>query len=135
MAMLDAARAAGDSRRGHAPEIALPPTHDVKRPGRAGPLVGLIIASALALVFGYRLVDTGLHWAERLAPLEGWMTIGFVATAWDIDRGALAAALGVAAAPGARVTLETVARETGRPLGEVKAATEAEIARQRAARP
>ncbi len=113
----------------------MPRPDAARRPGRAGTLAGFLIASALALFFGYRLVDSALHWAERRAPLEGWMTVGFVANAWNIDRGELAAALGVAAPPGTRVTLETVARDTGRPLAEVKAATEAEIARERAAGP
>lgn len=113
----------------------MPRTEDAKRPGRKGPLAGFLLASALALFFGSRLIDAGLHWAERRAPLEGWMTVGFVANAWDVDRDELAAALGVSAPPGTRVTLGAIARDSGRPLAEVEAAAEAEIARQRAARP
>ncbi|MER2508741.1 MAG: hypothetical protein ABTQ27_08270 [Amaricoccus sp.] len=110
------------------------PDH-AKRPGRAGSLVGFLVASALALVFAARLVDSALHWAERETPLAGWMTLGFVANAWDIDRAALAAALGVETRPGERLTLEQVARDTGRPLAEVKAETKAEIVRERGGRP
>ena len=107
----------------------------MKRPSRAAPLAGFLLALGLAIFFAFRLVDAGLHWAERRAPLEGWMTVGFVANAWNVDRGELAAALGVPAPPGARVRLEAIGRDTARPLAEVKAEAEAEIARQRAARP
>ena len=87
----------------------------------------LALACLLTLVFGLRLGHTVLHWPERRElAVQGWMTVGFVAHAWDLERDRLAAALGVA--EGERPTLDAIAARSGRTRAEVAAVVERAIA-------
>jgi hypothetical protein len=86
-------------------------------------VLGLALAGAVAVVFGVRLGLTAVHWQERRETgVQGWMTAGFVAHAWQADRGRLEAALGVGA--GERPTLAMIAARSGRDTGEVVAIVE-----------
>ena len=90
-------------------------------------------ASLVALVFALRLAVSAVYWSgHRDAELRGWMTIGYVAHAWGVDRAALAAAVGVEPGGRRRLTLAEIAAETGRPLPEVEAALAVAIAAERA---
>lgn len=93
-----------------------------------GSVAALIVASVLTLVFGLRLADSALHWSERRdAPIAAWMTLGYIARSWDVDRDGLATALGVAVVPGERLTLEGIAARTGTPLAKVMATVERRV--------
>ncbi len=92
------------------------------------------LAFGLTLFFGVRLAVSTLYWSQhRDAPLAEWMTLGFVANSYDVDRLALAEALGLEPDQRAHLTLAQIANRTGRPLPEVVAILEATIAAERAA--
>jgi hypothetical protein len=104
----------------------MPRGDDAEKPAERRRLrLALGAACLLALAFGLRLVLGLLHWSERAdPPIQGWMTIGFVAHAFDVEHARLAEALGVAPAPGERTRLADVAARTGRAPAEVIAAVE-----------
>jgi hypothetical protein len=92
------------------------------------------LALGLTVFLGVRLAVSTLYWSQhRDAPLAEWMTIGFVANSYDVDRLALAAALGLEPGQRAHLTIAQIADRTGRPLPEVVAILEATIAAERAA--
>jgi hypothetical protein len=93
------------------------------------------LALGLTVFLGVRLTVSTLYWSQhRDAPLAEWMTLGFVANSYDVDRLALATALGVEPEPRSHLTLAEIAERTGRQLPEVVAAVEAAIAAERANR-
>jgi len=61
-------------------------------------LVAFLVASALALFFGGRIVVRGIYWANpahhRQLP-EAWMTPGYIARSWHLPPEAVDAAIGV----------------------------------------
>jgi hypothetical protein len=91
------------------------------------------LALGLTVFFGVRLTVSSIYWSQhRDAPLAEWMTLGFVANSYDVDRLALAASLGLDPDTRARLTLAQIAERTGRSLPEVVATIEATIAAERA---
>jgi hypothetical protein len=96
--------------------------------------LALVLATALTLFLGIRLIAFTIYWSQhRDAPLQDWMTLGYVAHSYHVDRDGLAAAVGVEPAQrDRRLTLAEIARLTGRDPAEVHAAVEAAIARSRA---
>ena len=96
-------------------------------------VVALGLALAVAVFFAVRLVVFTVYWADpahREQPLEGWMTPGYVANSYGVDRDDLRAALGLA--PGDRATLEEIAAARGVDLSVVLAEVEAALAGARA---
>ena len=92
------------------------------------------LALGLTVFLGVRLTVSTLYWSQhRDAPLAEWMTVGFVANSYDVDRVALATALGLDPGQRAHLTLAQIAARTGRPLPEIIAILEATIAAERAA--
>lgn len=92
--------------------------------------VAICVTALLTVVFAVRLTFRVVYWSQHQeAMLEGWMTVGYVARSYGVERDALAAAVGVGA--GERVTLDEIARRSGRPLPEVEASILAAIARAR----
>jgi hypothetical protein len=72
-----------------------------------------IIAGGLFLVRG---VSQAIYWADPAhheQPLEGWMTLGYVARSFDVDKAALAESLGLDATAHRRRTLESLASDRG----------------------
>jgi hypothetical protein len=77
------------------------------------------LGAAASLFFAVRLVVFWLYWANpdhHRAPLEGWMTIGYVARSWKVPPEVLLDL----AAPGQRggrpLTLADIAAAGGEPL-------------------
>ena len=68
----------------------------------------------------------------ELAVLAGWMTVGYVAHSYDVDRLRLAEALGLDPSQRLRLTLDEIAARSGMPLAEVEATLLAVIAAERA---
>jgi hypothetical protein len=84
-------------------------------PWRHRPLLTLAFLAALALAAGLG-VRAVLHLAAwrrmpEVPAIEGWMTPGYVARAWGIDRAEMARALGVTPTPGHPRTLAQIAAE------------------------
>ena len=71
----------------------------------------LALACLLTLLFGWRLAATVVAWEERELRLQGWMTVGFVAHHWQVERSRLEAALPLAPTPGERPTLAALAAQ------------------------
>lgn len=97
----------------------------------------LLIAFGLALLvtsfFGFRLIVHAVYWSEHHdAELADWMTIGYVAQSYGVERNDLALAVGVEPGFGQRLTIAEIAERTGRSVGEIEAALLAAIRAQRA---
>jgi hypothetical protein len=97
-------------------------------------LLAFVLAVVLALFLGLRLTVHALYWSRhRDDALAGWMTIGYVAQSYRVDRDDLAQALGVEPASGRRLTLDDLARQSGRPVSELEKTLRTAIAEARAA--
>jgi hypothetical protein len=97
---------------------------------------GLLIAFGLALLvtvfFGVRLVVHAVYWSEhRDAELAEWMTIGYVARSYRVERDDLARAAGVEPGFGRRLTIAEIAERTHQSVSEVEEALLAVIRAQR----
>jgi hypothetical protein len=98
---------------------------------------GLLIAFGLALLvtvfFGVRLVVHAVYWSgHRDAELAEWMTIGYVAQSYRVERDDLARAVGVEPGFGQRLTIAGIAERTHQSVNEVEAALLAVIRARRA---
>ena len=98
-----------------------------------GLVLALVAACLVTLFFAIRLTVSTLYWAgHRDAALAGWMTVGYVAHSYDVDRLRLAEALGLDPSQRLRLTLDEIAARSGMPLAEVEATVLAVIAAERA---
>ncbi|MDH3264748.1 MAG: hypothetical protein OEM24_12215 [Paracoccaceae bacterium] len=100
-------------------------------------LVLLAFAAALAvtLFFAVRTAVFWVYWsdpARRDRAIEGWMTPGYVAQSWQVDREVVSAALGLEPGVARGRTLREIAAAQGVPLAELEAALMAAIAGARA---
>ena len=83
---------------------------------------GFAAAVLLMVFFAVRTVVFWAHWTDpemRNLALEGWMTPGFVARSWHVDRGRLSEGLGLDPR-GGRQTLSEIAAARGIPLDELE---------------
>ena len=98
-----------------------------------GLVLALVAACLVTLFFAIRLTVSTLYWAgHRDAALAGWMTVGYVAHSYDVDRLRLAEALGLDPSQRPRLTLDEIAARSGMPLAAVEATVLAVIAAERA---
>lgn len=96
-------------------------------------LITFGVALVVTVFFGFRLAVHAVYWSEhRDADLAGWMTIGYVAQSYRVERDDLALAVGVEPGFGQRLTIAEIAERTDRSVGEIKAALLAEIRARRA---
>lgn len=83
-------------------------------------LSAFVVATLLTLFFAVRFAFFVQYWNDpthREQPLEGWMTLGYIAHSYQVPREALATALGVVPAQkGKRPTLKQIAGEKGLPV-------------------
>lgn len=91
-------------------------------------LLAFLAAVLVAAFFALRLVIFTIHWsdpARREQPPAGWMTPGYVAHSWGVDRKVVLEALGLPdpalGLEGRRATLEEIARARGVPLAQLLA--------------
>lgn len=94
-----------------------------------------VLACAVTLFFAGRLVFFTAYWAtHREMPVQGWMTVGYVARSWGLDPRELDAAAGlpVPEVKGRPQPLSEIARDRGVPLSELVAEVEAAVAELRA---
>lgn len=95
-----------------------------------------VLACAVTLFFAGRLVFYTAYWAtHREMPVQGWMTVGYVARSWGLDPRELDAAAGLPQpqAKGHPLTLDEIARDRGVPVAEIIAAVESALAEMQAA--
>ena len=85
------------------------------------------------LFFAVRLVVHAVYWSQhRDAELAEWMTIGYVAQSYHIERDDLARAVGLEPGSGRRLTIAEIARRTGQSVDEVETALLSAIQAERA---
>ncbi|MCU4653804.1 hypothetical protein N8I71_13245 [Roseibacterium sp. SDUM158016] len=92
-------------------------------------MIALALAVIVAGFFAVRLALFTIYWsdpAHREQPLEGWMTPGYVAHSYGLDRDAFRDALRIP--PGTRATFEELAAARGVPLEDMLAGVETAIA-------
>ena len=99
-------------------------------------LVLLAFAAALAvtLFFTVRTAVFWVYWsdpARRDLAIESWMTPGYVAQSWQVEREVVGAALGLDPGEARGRTLEEIAAARGVTLAELEAALMAAIAEAR----
>lgn len=90
-----------------------------------------LLACAVTLFFAGRLVFFTVYWStHREMPVQGWMTVGYVARSWGLEPRALDAAAGLPEpeVKGRPQPLAEIARDRGVPMSEVIAEVEAAIA-------
>jgi hypothetical protein len=100
-------------------------------------LVLLAFAAALAvtLFFAVRTAVFWVYWsdpARRDLALQGWMTPGYVAQSWQVDRAMVAGVLELGPGEARGRTLQEIADVRGVPLAELEAELMAAIAEARA---
>lgn len=92
---------------------------------------GLLLAVALTVYFGFRLVDRSLYWANpdhyAMTP-QPWMSPGMIERSWQLPPRSLAPVIGIDPGQGKGKSLDDIARQRGEPV-------EALIARIQAALP
>lgn len=104
---------------------------------RARPVLGsaFLLACAVTLFFAGRFTVYTVYWAtHREVPVQGWMTVGYVARSWGLDPRALDAEAGLPLPEikGRPQPLSEIARDRGVPVAEVIAEVEAAITRMQA---
>ncbi|MGR6432539.1 hypothetical protein [Rhizobium sp. PAMB 3182] len=100
-------------------------------------VLAFVLMAAITLFFAVRFVLFALYWndpAHWNQPLEGWMTMGYVAHSYHVDPRDIDAGLDLAK-PHERQTLEQIARDNGMTLEELKAKVEATLTKLKAERP
>lgn len=90
------------------------------------------VALGLAVLFAGRTTAFYIYWANhRDAPLQEWMTTGYVARSYSLDREELRLALGLEPSVRDRRTLLQIAAQKGIPVSQLIAEIEAAIAAAR----
>lgn len=97
-------------------------------------LSAFVLTTLIALFFATRFLISVLYWsdpAHRDQPLEGWMTIGYVAHSYDVPRDKLIEMLKLAPPEGkdrkTRPNLEQIAEDRGQTFDALKAEIDAAI--------
>ncbi|MBL4645983.1 MAG: hypothetical protein COA52_17230 [Hyphomicrobiales bacterium] len=97
-----------------------------------------VLAIIIAVFFAGRLVVSLVYWNDARhieQPLEPWMTIGYVARSYRVDRESLADTVPFAVQRGKRETLQNLSDAQKISLSELYAQIDVAIAQLRAAKP
>jgi hypothetical protein len=87
-------------------------------------LLGLAFAASLAVagIFVYRTVRPIIYWRlHRDEPIQGWMTVGYVAHSYHVPPHVLYQALGLPLRPRDRRPLREIAKEQGKTMDQMRA--------------
>lgn len=99
-------------------------------------VIGFVLAAIVTLALGARLVTRAVYWATHQdLPIEGWMTVGYVARSHGLEPTDLISALGPPYTLGDRRPLVGIAEARGVSLNVMAAELETAIKRAREARP
>lgn len=94
-------------------------------------LITFVVMACITLFFAGRFTYSLIYWsnpAHQYQPIEGWMTIGYIANSHHVERDELVAALGLEAFKGRRIGIDRIAHEKGLDFNIFKAEIEAKIA-------
>jgi hypothetical protein len=94
-------------------------------------LVAFALGGAATLFFAIRLVAFWVYWSDpdhHRMPLEGWMTVGYVARSWQVPPEAVYALIPADLVPGTPQTLAELATQTGQDLPALIARLEPALA-------
>jgi hypothetical protein len=100
--------------------------------------VAFVLATALALFFGGRLVSNWIYWndpAHRDQAIAGWMTPRYVAHSWGLPPELVINVLGIERTPGHPPMLSEIAAARGTTVDVLAAEIETAAARYRENRP
>ncbi len=96
-------------------------------------VIAFAVAVALTLFFGARTATRYVYWtAHREEPVQSWMTIGYIAKSWSVERNAVFEAAGIDPLSRDRRTLARIARERGESVDDLIARIERAVADARA---
>ncbi|MBC2835344.1 hypothetical protein [Paragemmobacter straminiformis] len=96
-------------------------------------LPAFLLALAAALFFGLRALSFVVAQPWRSGqPVAGWMTPRYIQRTYDLPRDTIAAILDIDDQSEARMPVDALARQAGKPLPQVLEAIDAAIAAQKA---
>jgi hypothetical protein len=97
-----------------------------------GLLVAFTLAAALTMTFAVRMTYSYVYWSNhRDEPIQGWMTVGYVARSYDVPREDLSEALGVTLGSVRGKSLEQIAQERDVTIDSLAATLQTAIERSR----
>lgn len=86
-------------------------------------LLAFSLAAALTLLFAVRMVAFSLYWADpehQYQPLEGWMTLRYVAHSYQLNPKDVDRILQIDAAPDGRQTLQRLMQQKNMTLHDLQ---------------
>ena len=98
-------------------------------------VLGFLAALILTAVLLMRLIADVVYWPQHQdEPISGWMTIGYVAHSYDVDKDGLVEVLGIETDLRRHLTLKAIADGQDLTLAELRNALLKAIIDQRATR-
>ncbi|PCJ76404.1 MAG: hypothetical protein COA53_03925 [Rhodobacteraceae bacterium] len=98
-------------------------------------VLGFLAALILTSMLFVRFIADVVYWPQHQdQTISGWMTVGYVAHSYDVDKDKLVEALGIETNLRRHLTLTAIADSQDRPLPELRNALLKVIIDQRAAR-
>lgn len=98
-------------------------------------VLGFLAALLLTTMLFVRLIADVVYWPQHQdAPISNWMTVGYVAHSYDVDKDALVEALHIEANLRRHLTLKAIAEGQDMSFAELRNALLKVIIDQRAAR-
>lgn len=96
-------------------------------------VIGFVIAAALSVFLAGRIVVRSVYWAtHREQVVQPWMTVGYVGRSWGLDPREIDRRAGLPMPDGRPLTLEDIARQSGRPVEEIVALVAETVAAMKA---
>ena len=84
-------------------------------------ILGFLVALLLTVYLSLRLVADVVYWPQhRDAEISGWMTIGYVAHSYDVDKEVLTVALNIESDLRKHLTLKAIADAQEIPMLELR---------------
>ncbi len=98
-------------------------------------VLGFLGALILTTILFMRLIADVVYWPQHQdETISGWMTVGYVAHSYDVDKDGLIAALGIETDLRRHLTLKAIADAQGMSLAELRDALLRAVNDQRAPR-
>lgn len=89
---------------------------------RGSLIAALVVAIGFTGFHAYRLVRDAIYWnVHKDEPIEGWMTLGYVAHSYHVPPHILFQALGMQPGPPERRNIAAIAADKGQSVAQVSA--------------